>query len=284
MRRILRAGSVALVLGVRFWRLRADADQPHDLGYPGSRGTIALPGDIFADLTIDFENPVGLTPTALEVSAQLVDPQDPDLLSRLPDNTSIQSAFPVLLRIGPATPSGLSFSSVATVALHTYNLVYDPANPQALLKAHDGGSFVDVTTSEGIGSYRVIGSQGDFSEFLIVRDSRGNDTATVGIDTVIVEKFDALQATLTAYRDGLPLLVAITLQTRLTAARLFYRGGSLLSAVDKLTSFESYVVLHTGADIPGVWVADNPALINVAGLLRAPAETLKFSLDRKASQ
>jgi hypothetical protein len=43
-------------------------------------------------------------------------------------------------------------------------------------------------------------------------------------------------------------------------------------------------VLHTGADIPGVWVADNPAIINVAGLLRAGAETLQFSIDRGGSQ
>jgi hypothetical protein len=257
----------------------ADAQTPIDLTISGTQatGTISLPFGISADLIIDFENPVGLTPTALVATAEFVSPTDPDLILRLPADTSIQNAFPVLVRIGPASPSGLTFSSVAKVALHTYNLEFCPSAPQSLLKAHDGGPFVDITTSEGIGSYRVIGGGGDFSEFLIVRDSRA-------IDTAIENKFDALQATLTTYGGDMPFLVALTLQVRLTAARWLYLGGSLLPAINKLTSFASFVVLHTGADIPGVWDGDNPSLINVAGLLRAGAETLKFSLDRKASQ
>ncbi|MFI5007876.1 MAG: DUF6689 family protein [Solirubrobacterales bacterium] len=257
----------------------AHAQTPIDLTITGNqaRGTISLPGDICADLTIAFENPVGLTPTALVATAEFVSPTDPDLALRLPADTSIQPAFPVLLKIGPASPSGLTFSSVATVSLHTHNLVYNTAAPQALLKAHDGGSFVDITTSEGIGSYRVGGSGGDFSEFLIVRDSRA-------IDTAIVDKFEALEATLMAHRAEMPFLVGATLRVQLSAARLLYLAGSLLPAINKLTSFASYVVAHTGADIAGVWDGDNPAQINVAGLLRAGAETLKFSLDRKASQ
>lgn len=276
MRKILRAGSVAIVLGAA---PGAFAQTPITLTIScnQARGAISLPGGVEADLTIDFENPVGLTPTALEASAALVDPLDPDLLLRLPPLTSIPAAFPVLLRIGPAAPSGLTFSAVATVSLHTHNLVFNPAAPQALLKAHDGGSFADVTAREGIGSYRVGGSTGDFSEFLIVSDARP-------IDPVIVDKFNALEATLTANAGAMPHLVAITLQARLTTARLLYRAGSLVPAIDKLTSFASYVEAHTGADIPGVWHGDHPNLINVSGLLRTGAETLKFSLDRKASQ
>jgi hypothetical protein len=309
MQTILRAGSVAIWLGAASG---AFAQTPISLTISDNQaqGTISLSdGDVSADLTITFENPVGLTDTALEASAQIVDPQDPDLVGRLPAGTSIQSAFPVLLQIGPAASSGFSFSSVATVGLHTHNLAYSNDAPQSLLKAHDGGSFLDITASDGVGSYRVTGSLGDFSEFLIVRDARGDDTtcdsaiqttsvgaihaASVGevqtaiaggIDAVILGKFDALQATLTTYSGDMPLLVAIRLQARLTAARTLYLAGSLLPVVDKLTSLESYIVLHSGADIPGVWDADNPALINVAGLLRAEADTLKFSLGRKASQ
>jgi hypothetical protein len=274
--RILRVGLIALLLSTP---AGAYAQTPITLTISGNeaRGEISLPFGISADLIIEFENPVGLTPTALVATAEFVSPTDPDLLVRLPADTSVQAAFPVLLKIGPASPSGLTFSSVATVSLHTHNLVYNPAAPQALLKAHDGGSFVDITTSEGIGSYRVGGSGGDFSEFLIARDSRA-------VDTAIVDKFDALQATLSEHGSEMPFLVRTTLQVRLTAARLLYLAGSLLPAINKLTSFASFVVLHTGADIPGTWDADNPALINVAGLLRTGAETLKFSLDRKASQ
>ena len=57
-----------------------------------------------------------------------------------------------------------------------------------------------------------------------------------------------------------------------------------MSAIDKLRSFADYVEAHTGADIPGVWDGDNPALMNVAGLLRSGAVTLQLSLDRKASR
>jgi hypothetical protein len=276
MRTILRAPLIAVWLGAASG---AFAQTPISLTISGNQatGTISLPGDVGADLTITFESPEGLTATALDVSASLVDPLDPDLLGRLPALTSIQSAFPVLLRIAPASPSGLRYSAVATVSLHTHNLAFNPAAPQALLKAHDGGPFVDVTTSEGIGSYRAGGSCGDFSEFLIVADARA-------IDSVIVGKFDALQATLDDNAGAIPFMVRLTLQLRLTAARTLYLSGSLLSAINKLTSFASFVVDHTGADIPGVWDADNPGLINVAGLLRSGAESLKFSLDRKASQ
>ena len=112
---------------------------------------------------------------------------------------------------------------------------------------------------------------------MCIRDS------TRDIDDVILGKFDALQATLTAHAGSMPVLVALTLQVRLTAARTLYLAGSLLPAISKLTSFTSYVLAHTGGDIPGVWDAADPGLDNVAGLLRSGANTLKFSLDRKAS-
>src|SRR5213593_4231580 len=43
-------------------------------------------GGIGADLKIVFENVVGLTSSALDVTATIVDPLDPTLLSRLPGN------------------------------------------------------------------------------------------------------------------------------------------------------------------------------------------------------
>jgi hypothetical protein len=254
------------------------AQTPISLTVSGNeaQGTISLPGGIAADLAITFENPVGLTASALEASAEVVDPLDPSLLARLPADTSIPEAFPVLVRIGPSASSTLTYSSVASVSLHTYNLGYDTAAPCALVKAHDGGSFADIIRSEGSGSYRVTGGTGDFSEFLIVRDARA-------VGDVVLGKFDALQAVLTANAGALPVLVAATLQLRLTAARTLYVAGSLLPAISKLTSFTSYVVAHTGTDIPGTWEANNPGRVNVAGLLRTAADTLKFSIDRQSS-
>ena len=51
-----------------------------------------------------------------------------------------------------------------------------------------------------------------------------------------------------------------------------------------MTAFSRYVKAHSGEDIPDVWRANCSPLVNVAGLLRSGADTLRFSLDRKLSQ
>jgi hypothetical protein len=131
--------------------------------------------------------------------------------------------------------------------------------------------------SEGRGSYRAGGSTGDFSEFLIVVDQRP-------IDTVIVGKFDALQSLLNQHAGAIPPTVAAVLQQHLTLARTLYQAGDTVAAIGQMTAFSQYVVAHSGTDIPDVWRAHDASVVNIAGLLRAGADTLKFSLDRKASR
>ena len=254
----------------------AFAQTPIPLTVSGNeaRGTISLPGGISADLTISFESVVGLSPSALEASARLV--TNLSLLGRLPNLATLPLEFPVLLRIGPSASSNLSFDGVATVTLHTPNLELDPSLPLALFKATNGGPFRDITTWEGAGSYRVGGSTGTFSEFLIVLDLRS-------IDVVISGKLNALQALLNGNSGSMPPLVATTLQTLLTEASTLYHSGETTAAADPMTAFSNFVIAHSGADIPNVWRANDPTAVNVAGLLRSAADTLKFSLDRKAS-
>ncbi len=241
-----------------------------------AQGTVELPGGIGLDLTIRFETVIGLTPSALDVSASLVNPLDPALLGRLPGLVSVPAAFPVLLRIGASASSALSFTGEYTISLHTFNLEFNPAVPLTLYKAPDGGLFQDVQKLEGRGSYRDDGGGGDFSEFMIVIDSRP-------IDTVIVGKFDALQATLTSNAASMPDDVVSTLQATLAQARMLYDAGVIQGAMGQMTAFAQYVKAHSGADIPDVWRANDPNRVNVAGLLRSAADTLKFSLDRKTS-
>src|SRR4030095_14236458 len=83
MRTILGVSSLVVVLGAAGV---ASAQTPISLTVSGNeaQGTIALPGGIAADLTITLENPVGLSPTALDASAQVVNPLDAGLLARLP--------------------------------------------------------------------------------------------------------------------------------------------------------------------------------------------------------
>ena len=300
MRLVLKSSAVLLfgVLHVLGAVSPASAQVPVPLSVTGNqaRGTIELPGGIGAELTISFEAVIGLHPDALEVSATLVDPTDPDLLARLPGiqessvpgllgglvttlsyQVTIPPAFPVVVRIDPSPSSALSFAGVATVSFYTHNLNLDPAVPMALYKAHAGGPFFDITVIEGRGSYRAGGGGGDFSEFLIVIDTRP-------MDDVIVGKFGALQSLLDDHAGSIPAAVASLLQQHVSAAQTLYQSGATLAAIGELRAFSNYVAARSGKDIPDVWRANDPSRVNVAGLLRSAADTLRFSLDRKASR
>jgi hypothetical protein len=148
--------------------------------------------------------------------------------------------------------------------------------PLALLKAHDGGPFLDITANEGRGSYRAGGGGGDFSEFLIVVDRRP-------IDEVIQGKFNLLQGLLVEHQGVIAPAVFDVLQQRFNQARDLYLAGALQLAIAEMRAFSRYVSSRSGTDIPDVWRANCGGTANVAGLLRGSADTLRFSLDRKAS-
>ena len=241
-------------------------------------GTFDILG-IGADLRIAFENVVGLVPSAFDVTATLVNPVDPALLARLPGGglVGVPIAFPVVIRISPSASSGLSFEGMYLVSFHTHNLRLNPDVPFSLFKSADGGPFKDITRSEGRGSYRDDGGGGDFSEFLIAVDLRP-------IDTVIAGKFDDVQSLITANADSMSPDVVATLQADLSNARTLYQSGAIQDAIAAMRDFSRYVKAHSGADIPDVWRANCSPLVNVAGLLRSGADTLRFSLDRKLSR
>jgi hypothetical protein len=294
MRRVVKSlGLAAALLAAP----AASAQVPIPLTVTGKtvRAVVDLPGGFGVELTVTFEEVVGLHPRALEVTAIVVDPSDPLLRDRLPalpppplggllggsssgsgGSVTIPAALPVLLRVAPSASSALSFEGVASVSLYTHNLQLEPSIPLALYKAHDGGPFADITVSEGRGSYRAGGSTGDFSEFLIVVDTRP-------IDTVIAEKFAALDALLQEHGPSIAPLVADSLAQRFARARGLHDAGLLVLAMAELRAFSRYVAAQSGADIPNVWRA-NCQGTNVAGLLRSAADTLRFSIDRKAGR
>ena len=241
-------------------------------------GTISLPGGIAADLTIAFEEVVGLNPSALAVSARLTGPLDTDLLARLGGGGLVAppSAFPVVVTIEPAAASALTFSGAVAVSLHTHNLHLLPSVPLALYSASGGGSFRDITKWEGIGSYRAGGTGGGFSEFVIVVDSRP-------IQAVVDAKFDALDALLDAHAAAIPSAVLADLEARLQQARSLDASGATVAAIAAVGGFSDVVRANSGAGIADVWRAHDPR-VNVAGLLRSAADTLKFSLTRKSGQ
>jgi hypothetical protein len=236
---------------------------------------IQFTGGVEADLSIVFEQAVGLNSNAVGLTAALVSPNDPTLVSRIPTGVSIPGAFPVLVHVDPTAASGLSFSGVYRFLLHTHNLTLVTNSPLRLYKSHAGGPFQDITTSLEMGSVRAGGTGNDMSEFLIVADVRPTDG-------VIASKFDALQSALSANVSSMPAAVASDLQQRLSNARSFYAAGSLTSAINAVAGFSDQVKQQSGANIPDVWRA-NGSLVNVAGLLRAGADTLKYSLTAKAN-
>ncbi len=239
---------------------------------------IELAGGIGADLTLSFEGVVGLNLTTLGLSAQLVDPGDLGLLSRLPAGAlvSVPAAFPVLVSVQPTAASTLSFEGVYTLGLHTHNLVFTSNTPLRLFAAHGGGAFRDITDSMGLGSYRVRGTGGSFSEFLIVADART-------LDSVLIGKFNDAQKLLDDNAGAIAPAVLAALGSTLTSARNAYAAGAFVDATTDAESFATLVQQHSGADIPNVWRA-NVATVNVAGELRAAAATLVFSLNLKANQ
>jgi hypothetical protein len=236
---------------------------------------IALPLNITADLKITFEQAEGLSAENIGLSATLVSLTDAGLLARLQE-ALIPSAFPVLIRIAPPAAGGLSFQGVATVEVHTHLLPFTLNTPLRLFAASEGGPFRDITASVGMGSYRCTGRKGSFSEFLILVDLRG-------INRVITRKLDNLDQLLADNEGSMDPGVFSDLSELAAEIRSRYSAGQTQAAITKTEEFVALVAAHSGAEIPNVWRSARD-LTNVAGLLRAAGDTLRFSLIVKTQQ
>jgi hypothetical protein len=240
---------------------------------------IDLPGGLGADLTISFEQVVGLNPSALAITASVVSVTDPALLSRLPGSTvGIPTGFPVVVKIEPVAGSGFSFSGVYKLALHTHNLTFQANSPLRLYRSASGGPFKDMTGFLQMGSVRAGGSGPGFSEFLIVADVRP-------VDAVIAEKLANLRQTLNDNAAKMPASVFGDLSSRLDQIGTLIASGAVNPATDAVQAFAAQVKAQSGATIPDVWQATGGAngVVNVAGLLRAGADTLRYSLVFKSN-
>jgi hypothetical protein len=238
------------------------------------RAGISLPGGIGADLAIGFEQVAGLTPESAGLSATLANLLDPDLLTRLGQG-SLLAAFPVLLRIEPPANGGLSFRGVTSISLHTHNLDYLPGTPLRIFAAPLGGRFEDITESVGKGSYRCRGRKGSFSEFLILADLRPARMA-------VAEKLGRLDRILDENAGAIDGAVLDDLTSLAAEIRSAWAAGQSQQAVAKTNAFLEVVKRNSGPAIPDVWRSSRDA-VNVAGLLRAAGETLRFSLNLKSN-
>lgn len=231
---------------------------------------LALAGGITAELTIAFEDVVGLTANSFDIDVSLVNPLDYQLLSRLPQSSGgLPTAFPVLLSIEPRPSQGLSFSGIVRVELYTHVLDFDPGAGLRLFSAEAGEPFRDITVSHGGGSYRSGGTKGNFSEFLLAVDTRPPLVAAG-------DKLDYLRQILDGSAGDLEAEVYQALSDQLATVESAVAATSLVAAVSAVEAFDDQVRAFDDR-IPNVWSAGAP-LDNVAGRLRAAAGTLRFSL------
>lgn len=238
----------------------------------GNKAAVTLAaGGVSVDLTLTFEQVVGLNAANLGISARVVSPSE--LVGRMPDAalTSLPAGFPLMVTVEPPATGGLSFSGVTGVEVHTHDLSFTADSPLRLFKAPIGGPFADITESMGMGSYRARGSSGGFSQFLIVADLRSDSD-------VVERKLDALDAAFAKGAGAIPVSVRGVLQSSLGAIRTAWNGGDVRGAISAAETFAAAV--KTAADagsVPNVWRSARD-LDNVAGNLRAAAGTLRFSL------
>lgn len=231
---------------------------------------ISLPIPL-AGLTVSFEDGVNLSLLNLGAGVFLVNPGDPDLLARLPPGVTIAPELPLLVRIEPPPAGGLAFTGVTQIDYLGVVLLPSASTSRRVYAAPTGGSFIDITDQVHIASiYRVIGTRGEFSEFLVVNDPTPPAQ-------MIPAKLARLSQALTANAAAIPAPVYAELAARLADVEAHWTQGDTAAALDELALFLATVEQQSGTGIPDLWRAARDR-VNVAGLLRAAARTLRFSL------
>lgn len=244
-----------------------------------------------ADVTVTFDTPVNLSPAELNLSATLVDPDDPAIAARLPPCmvpllgcVRVDPAFPVLITVEPLNlpwlfasgfesgdvAGNLSFSNTYEFEVHTPNLAYVTWSSYRLFKAPVDGTFDDITDSILPGSVRARGRGGSFSQFAVLKDTRRSLSVELlkeaNLQTRILGGIlsDALRA------DLLGLVAA--LQTAVLAL-------NYTAAIVQLDELIATIQAHAGGDIANAWSSDR-TLVNDAGEMLSLAQTLRYTLVR----
>lgn len=274
-RRCITIGLLSILTTTALWAQTGI----RDLEITGNVVTAALdlPG-VEADLTFTFEQAIGLTPENLGISAVLVSPGDPALLARLPSGVpiAIPAAFPVLLRMEPPATSQLTMNGIVSVEIYTHDLVFTSNGPLRLFAGSIDGPLEDATVRDGAGSYRVGTAHPEFSQHnMIVADPRP-------ADVVLPIKLDALELALADNAGAIAAEVLTELEKELAKIRTMIERDATVAAIKAVEKFDATVEENSGAAIPDVWSAGQE-LVNVAGGLRSRADTLRYTLLRKAN-
>jgi hypothetical protein len=250
-----------------------------------------------AEATITFSSVSNLSADSLNLTAELVDPDDQALQARLPTCllapcVAVDPAFPMLITVEPPTfarifrssfednetgDGNLSFKDTYEFEVHTHDLVFANDSPYRLIKAPIDDKFHDYTADVLPGSVRVRGRDGAFSQFLVVRDSY---THLVPMLLYIAgpKLVDLELRVLAAALDDALNLELVGLLADITAD-LAILGLDLTGAIAALDQLIAEVTAHAGDDIPNVWNSSHD-VSNDAGEILGLAQTLRFTLVR----
>ena len=232
-------------------------------------------------IVLTFEEPASLAVGSLVMTAEIIDPDDSDLISRLPSGVNVPEEFPVLIRILDEAGDIFTFSDAWRFEIQTRNLEFEARSPLRLFRADEGCNspgcpFEDFTRTTGIGSFRAGGSFGTFSEFLIASDLRPQRV-------VVAAKFQKVSDTIIFYRDlgEISTVASVALQARLAAASSAVGEGQYEDAVDEVYDFMDLIDFYDGNGISDGW-DPGESLVSVVGVLFGLAESLIYSVEDQA--
>ena len=259
--------AAALVLGSA---AAVAQDLPVTVDVAGNVATARIGNTLnpLAELTLTFDDAIGLSPASLGIGARLVDITDPALLARLPDPQLLQpsSALPLLVTIEPPASGGLRFHRTGRFELHTHALAYALGSNYRVLKAPVGGNFHDTTEDIAPGSVRARSRYGGFSQFLVVADLRPTGS-------VIAAKIAALRSRVAT----LPASEQPPFSAQLDAIETSLADHDYANALAATDLVSERALARAGNGLLDEWRATRDA-DNQAGELLAGAATLKFSI------
>lgn len=251
------------------------------------------------DLELVFQGGTDLTAQDFEIEvldlSEASSPSLADVASRLPEGVSIPPELPVLIVIEPPAGAPHWFSDAFELEVTTPHLALAARRRFGLFKAADGSSpFREISSSVGVGSYRVKGFGGSFSQFVVGEDERDREG-------VAAAKLEALQILVDGGGDSGQVVEPALSELK---AALETLGNALQGTVDWPAVRDACDVTlgvveeHGGDSVAGVWSGEGVLLGsahtpaekgvqqgsgNYAGEIRALLESLRFDAVSQAS-
>jgi hypothetical protein len=253
-----------------------------------------------AEATIVFDTPANLSPQSLNITAELVDPDEIDprlppddlpLLCGAGGGVAMDPAFPMMITVEPldipwlfaagfdggSASGGLEFVNTYSFEIHTHDLFYEPHSQYRVFKAPIGEDFIDITNDVEAGSVRARGRHGAFSQFVIAKDTRSLH-ALLGLNVlcgVYAEKTNALLGYILGALVGDVLRLDLL---NLLAKVVALIPLDVLGAIGALDNLIATIDENAGTELPNVWRASHD-VTNSAGEMKGVAEALRFDLQ-----